>query len=101
MVNAPKKNLSPHMAGNYGKSTKHSTCRRHQLNGSKRGLEAERVRTLGALRSLRSNQKLAGEKRRETHYLSNKEKEKWIEDYVQKETVVARKLVQDAQAAIM
>jgi len=32
MVNAPKMNLSPHPAGNYGQSMKESTPRRHQLN---------------------------------------------------------------------
>jgi hypothetical protein len=101
MVNAPKKNLSPLPAGKYGKSTKHSTRRRHQANKGKSGLEAERVRVLGALRSLRSKKKLAVEKRRETHFLSNEEREKWIEDYVERETAVARKRVQDAKTAMM
>jgi len=45
--------------------------------------------------------KLAAEKRQEMHFLSNEEKEKWIEDYVEKETMVARMLVQDAETAIM
>jgi hypothetical protein len=31
------------------------------------------------------------EKRREMHFLSNEEKEKWIEDYVERETAGARK----------
>jgi hypothetical protein len=76
MVNAPKKDLSPLPAGKYGKSTKHSTRRRHQVNQGKSGLEAERVRALGALCSLRSKKKLAAEKRRETHILNNEEREK-------------------------
>jgi len=101
MVNAPKKNLLPLPAGKYGKSTKHSTRRRHKLNQGKRGLEADRVRALGALRSLRSKKMLAAEKRRETHVLSNEEREKWIEDYVERETAVARQRVQDAETAIM
>jgi len=63
-------------------------------------LEAERLRALGAMRSLRSKKKLAAEKRRETHFLSNKEKEKWIEDYVERETAGARKRVEDAEAAV-
>ena len=62
---------------------------------------AERVRALGALRSLRSKKKLAAEKRQETHFLSNDEKEKWIEDFVERETTVARKRVQDTETAIM
>jgi len=63
-------------------------------------LQAERVRALGALRRVRSKKKLAPEKRRETHFLSNEEKEKWIEDYVERETAGARKRVEDAEAAV-
>jgi len=100
MVNAPKKNFSPLPVGRYGKSTKRSTQRRHQANEGKSGLEAERVRALGALRSLRSKKKLAAEKPRETHFLSNEEEEKWIEDYVERETAGARKRVEDAEAAV-
>jgi hypothetical protein len=43
---------------------------------------------------------LAGEKQQETHFLSNEEKEKWIEDYVERETAGARKRVEDAEAAV-
>jgi len=100
MVNAPKKNLSPPTAGKYGKSTKHSTRRRHQANEGTSALEAERVRALGALHSLRSRKKLAAEKKQETHSLSNQKKEQWIEDYVERETVVARKRIEDAETAI-
>ena len=100
MVNAPKKKSSPLPAGRYGKSTKRSTQRRHQANEGKSGLEAERIRALGALRSLRSKKKLAAEKRREMHFLSNEEREKWIEDYVERETAGARKRVEDAEAAV-
>ena len=56
---------------------------------------------MGALRSLRSLKKLSAEKRRETHFLSNEVKEKWIEDHVDRETAVARKRVQDTETAIM
>jgi hypothetical protein len=101
MVNPPKKNFSPLPAGKYGKSTMQSTCRHHQANEGKCGLVAVRVRALGALRGLRSKKKLAAEKRQETHFLSNEEKEKWIEDFVDRETAVARKCVQDAETAIM
>jgi hypothetical protein len=100
MVNGLKKNISPLLAGRYRKSTKRSTQRRHQANDGTSGLEAESIRALGALRSLRSKQKLAAEKRRETHFLSNEEKEKWIEHYVERETAGARKRVEDAEAAV-
>jgi len=38
--------------------------------------------------------------RRETHFLSNEEKEKWIEDYVERETAGARNRVEDAESAV-
>jgi len=63
-------------------------------------LEAERVRALGAFCSLQSIQKLAAKKQRQTHFLSNEEKEKWIEDYVERETAGARKRVEDAEAVV-
>jgi hypothetical protein len=63
-------------------------------------VELERVRALGALHSLRSKKKLAVEKQQETHFLSNEEKEKWIEDFVERETAGARKRVEDAEAAV-
>jgi len=100
MVNAAKKNFSPLPAGRYGKSTKRSTQQHHHAPEGKSGLETERVRALGALRSLRSKKKLAAEKRRETHYLSNEKKEKWIEDYVERENAGARKRVEGAEAAV-
>jgi hypothetical protein len=89
MVNAPKKNLSPILAGKYGKPTKMSTRRRYQANTGKSSLVADRVRALAALRSLRFKQKLTAEKRKETHFLSDAEKEKWIKDFVERETAVA------------
>jgi len=101
MVNAPKKNLSPIPAGKYGKSTKHSTRRHHQANQGNSGVEAESVRALGALRSLRSKKERAADKRWETHFSSNEERVKWIEEYVERETAVARKRVQDAKTAMM
>jgi len=100
MVNAPKKNLTPLPAGKYGKSTKQSTQRCHRANEGKSGLQAERVRAIGALRSFRFKKKLVAEKKRETHFLSNEEKQRWIEDYVERETAVARKRVEDAETTI-
>jgi len=100
MVNALKKNFSPLPMGRYGKLTKRSTQRRHQANEGKSGLEAERVHGFGALCSLTSKKKLAAKEWRESHFLSNEEKEKWIEDYVERETTGARKRVEDAEAAV-
>jgi len=100
MVNVPKKNCSPQLAGKYGKSTKRSTWQRHQANKGNSGLEGERVWALGALRGLRSNKLLAAGKWQETHFLSDKPKEKCIEDYVERETAAARKRVEDAETAI-
>jgi len=68
---------------------------------SKSGLEAERVCGLGALRSLQTKMKLSAERQQETHFLRNVEQEKWIEDYVNGETIMARKRVQVAERAIM
>jgi hypothetical protein len=92
--------FSPLPAGRYGKSTKQSTQRRHQANEGNSGLVAERIRALGELRNLRYKKKLAAEKRRETDFLSNEETEKWIEDYVERETAGARKRDEDAEAAV-
>jgi hypothetical protein len=100
MVNALKNNFSRLPAGRYGKSKQRSTQRPHQANQGKSGLVAERIRALGALRSLKSKKKLAAEKPRETHFLCNEESEKWIEDYVERETAGARKRVEDAEAAV-
>jgi len=101
MVNALKQILSPLPAGKCGKSTMHSTRWRHQVNTGKSGLEAEWVQALGALRSLRSEKKLSAETRPETHIVSNEENDQWIEHYVDRETTVARKRVQDAETEIM
>jgi hypothetical protein len=49
---------------------------------------------------LRSKKKLVAEKRRELHILNNEEKEKWIEDYVERETAGARERVEVAEAAV-
>jgi len=100
MVNAPKKNFSPHPAGPNCESTQQSTQRRLQANEAMSGFVAERVRAPGALRSLRSRKKLAEEQRRETNFLSLEEKEIWIADYVDRETAGATKRVEDAKAEV-
>jgi len=90
MVQTLKKNVSLFPAGIYGKSTRRSTQQRHKPTEGKSGLEAKRVGVLGALHSLRSKKKLAAENQREMHFLTNKEKDKWIEDYMESETATAR-----------
>jgi hypothetical protein len=52
MVNAPKKNILPLLAGRCGKSKKHSTRRHDHANPGKSGLKAEMFRAFGALHSL-------------------------------------------------
>jgi hypothetical protein len=49
---------------------------------------------------LRSKKKHAAEKQQETHFLSKEEKERWIEDYVQRETAGARKRDEGAEAVV-
>jgi len=71
------------------------------VNKGKSGLEAERFCALGELRSLRSKTKLSAEKRQGTHFVTNNETEKWNEDYVDRETAVVRKRVQDTETVIM
>jgi hypothetical protein len=62
MVNALKKNLSPLLAGKYGKLTQYSTRRRHQATNRNSGLVVEMVRAIGVVGSLRSNKMLAAGK---------------------------------------
>jgi hypothetical protein len=100
MVNALKNIFSPPPAGRNGKLTKRSTQWHHQAYEAKRGLEAVRVSAVGALRSFRSKMELVEETQRETHFLSNEENEKWIEDYFERETAVVRKRVEDAETAV-
>jgi len=100
MINAPKKDYSPFPAGKCAISTMQSIEWRHQVIEGNGGFEAERVRALGALRSLQSKKKLAAEKHQETHFRWNEENEKSIEDYVERETAGARIRVEDTEAAI-
>jgi len=100
MVNASKKNFSQLPASRYLESRTRSTQRCRQANEGKSGLEAERVRFLGALHSLRLKKKLAAEIQQETHFLSNEEEQKSIEDYVERETAGTRKRVADEEAAV-
>jgi len=100
VVKAVKKSFLQLPAGKYGKSTKQSTQLRHQANEGNSHLEVEPVQALGALYSLRSKKKLAAEKQRETHFGSNEEKVKWIENYVESETTGARKRVEDTEEAV-
>jgi len=100
LVIAPKKNFLPLLVSKYGKSTNRSTQRHHQANEGKSCLQAVIVRALGALRRVRSKKKLVAEKRRETHFLSDQDKEHWIEHYVEREITGARHWVEDAEEAV-
>ena len=62
------------------RSTNRSTQHHHQANQGNRSLEGDQVWALGALRRLWSKQNLAVERRQETNFLNNKEKDKWMED---------------------
>ena len=53
-----------------------------------------------ALCSSQSKQKLAADITQETHWLSNTQKEKQIKDYVERETALARKRVDNAETVI-
>jgi len=101
MVNAPKKKLSPDPVRTYVKSTNQSTPQCHQENERKRDFEAECVRALEALWSLWSKMKLSAVKWWDTHCSSNKDEEKSIKDYVDRETVVATKWVEDTETTMM
>jgi hypothetical protein len=68
-----------------------------KARGARKRKESER---LGVICRSRPKKKLAAEKRRETHFLSNEENQKWIEDYVEGETAGERKRVEDAKAAL-
>jgi len=44
---------------------------------------------------------LVAQKRQATHFLRNTEKEEWLKDYIERETFVARKRVEDKDTVIM
>jgi len=95
-----KKNLSPLPAGKYGQLTECCTWQRDKPNGGKSGLDADRVPTIGWLRILRSNMMLAAGREQEKHSSTNEEKEKWINDLVDRKTAVAPVRGEDAEIAI-
>ena len=99
IVNIPNKNHSPHPPDTYGKSTLWSTRWHHQANIGESSLEAEMVRAFVALPNLRSKQKIVAAKWRLTHFLSNEDQAQWIKEYVDSETAVARKRVEDVETA--
>jgi len=100
MVKGLKKNISPLPVGKYGKLTLWSTRRHYEPDAGKSAIEAERFRALWVVHSMQSRKKLPSEKQWETHFLSHDQNKKWIEDFVERETAVARKQVEDAEAAI-
>jgi len=89
MVYPPGEDFSPLPVGKDGQYTMWCTQKRHQVNDGKSGLDVERLRVLGSVCSLRCNKNLAMEKQCKTHFSSNHEKEKLIEDYDDRETADA------------
>ena len=63
-------------------------------------MEGDRVRAIGTLLNLQFEKKLATWEAQEANYLSYNEMEKWIEDYVERETLMATQRVVDAETAI-
>jgi len=101
MVNAQKTNLLPQPVGISSKLTNLSTRRHHLVNENKSCFNAEWVWTLGALRSIKFSTMLTAVKWWQMHVLSNKEKEKWIEGYVDRDPAVERQRVQDTETGTM
>jgi len=100
IVNTPKANISPLLEGKYGKLTTRSTRRHYKANEDIRCFETENVWALRQYPKLRSKTRLAAEKWWEMHFGRNNEREKWIEDYVDTDTVVAWKHVEDVETVI-
>ena len=100
IVIASKQHCLPLPLGKYGKLTNHSTSWCHQVNEGNSSLEAEQVRGRRTLRSVWSLKQHVAEKRWEMRVLSNKDKAKWIENYADRETTVARTRVVEAETAI-
>jgi len=100
MVNAPKKKISPLPGGKYGNSIEWSTQRRHRANKGKSCVEAEWVRAHGALRNMQSDLIPAPEKWQEMHCSSNEAKDKWIKDYVHRETAGPTKWIEDPEPTV-
>ena len=84
----------------HSKLTNHLTPRLNNGNECRSGLGAERVSALGSFCSLWSKKKLTAEKWKETSCLSVEENNPWIDDYVETETDVIQKWVQDAENVI-
>jgi len=84
------------LEGKYCIATKWSTWWCHQVNEANRGLDTGTVQDTGALRSFRSKKNLVREKLHAVYFISNEEKAKYSNDFIDRETVVARKPVEDA-----
>jgi len=97
-----RKRSSPHYWTD-NTANQHSAPPEDVIRGMKErkcGCKAELVRARGALHSLWSKKKFAAEKGEKTHSLSNEHNEKWINDYVDRETAVARKRAEVVYTAI-
>jgi len=71
-----------------------------RANEGKSSLDGKAVRAFPALHSVWSKKRLVPKKQREKHYMSDEEKQQWIQHYVERETAGAWKWVEDAEAPI-
>lgn len=100
MVNDRKKKFSLLLVGKCIKSTIPSARRCHQANESNRGLDGDSSGAHGALRSVRSNKKIAVQTLREMHFVSKEEQVKSIDDCMETESTLGTKLGTDTETAI-
>lgn len=99
MVDSSKKNYSPLPAGKYGRSDNPATVKRHRTNAGKSGIESERIRAHNNLRALKCKKRKKAEGSEEIRDMDSDQRDKWIEDYVERETAAARKRAEEADLA--
>jgi hypothetical protein len=100
MAPASTKNYSALPAGKFCKSDKRSTVRGHKANQGKSGVEAERERALGAFHSLRFKNHHSAGLRSDIQFFDKEEKNKGIQEFVEKEMAAARQRVAKAEVAV-
>jgi hypothetical protein len=100
MDTASNENVLLLLAEKGSTSTMHRAGQYPPPNQCKCSLEAHTVWILRALCSLQFSKMIVAKARREMIFLSNQEKEKWIQHYVQRKTAMARKGVKDTETAI-
>src|SRR6187551_3430319 len=99
MVDLPKKNYNPLPTGKFGRLDNPATLKRHRTNSGKSGVESERIRAHNSLHSLKYKKRRKAAESNEIRFMTKKEREKWIENYVERETATARKRAEEADSA--